>query len=77
MGLDLRGMSTTDKKKTVLSFVNNLRKSIAINRTLGEMGVRTSDIHSLAIKAVKDICIYTNPRKATVRDIEVIYEEAL
>ena len=77
MGLDLRGMSTTDKKKTVLSFVNNLRTSIAINRTLGEMGVRISDIHSLAIKAVKDICIYTNPRKATIRDIEVIYEEAL
>jgi alcohol dehydrogenase class IV len=77
MGLDLRGMNTTEKKKTILSFVNNLKQSIGINRTLSEMGVKTSDIPSLANKAVKDICIYTNPRKATKRDIEVIYEEAL
>jgi alcohol dehydrogenase class IV len=70
-------MNTTEKKKTILSFVNNLKQSIGINRTLSEMGVKTSDIPSLANKAVKDICIYTNPRKATKRDIEVIYEEAL
>lgn len=77
MGLDLRGINTTGKKNAILSFVNNLRKSVGIDRTLGEMGVKTSDIPSLAQKAVKDVCIYTNPRKATNRDIEVIYEEAL
>jgi alcohol dehydrogenase class IV len=76
MALDLRGMNTTDKKKTILSFVNDLRTSVGINRTLGEMGVKASDIPNLAGKAIKDVCIYTNPRKASKRDIEVIYEEA-
>jgi alcohol dehydrogenase len=77
MGIDLRGMSTTEKKKAVLSYVNNLRKSVGIEKTLSKMGVEISDIPELAQKAVKDVCIYTNPRRATKRDIEVIYEEAL
>jgi alcohol dehydrogenase class IV len=77
MGLDLRGMNTAGRKKTILSFVNNLRKSVGIDGNLSGMGVKSSDIPSLAQKAIKDICIYTNPRKATRRDIEVIYEEAL
>lgn len=77
MGLDLRGMNTNDKRKTILLFVNKLKKSVGIDRTLSNMGVKISDIPDLAQKALKDICIYTNPRKATKRDIEVIYEEAL
>jgi alcohol dehydrogenase class IV len=76
MAIDLRGMNTKDKKKTILSFVSDLRRSVGINRTLGEMGVKAVDIPNLAGKAVKDVCIYTNPRKASKRDIEVIYEEA-
>ena len=77
MGLDLRGMNTTEAKKNILSFVNDLKKSVGINSTLSEMGVKISDIPGLAGKAVKDVCTYTNPRKVSKRDIEVIYEEAL
>ena len=77
MGLDLRGRSTADVKKKILSFVNDLKKSVGVNNTLSGMGVKTSDIPGLAGKAVKDVCTYTNPRKVSKRDIEVIYEEAL
>lgn len=77
MGLDLRGMNTTETKKAILSYVNNLRKSVGIDKTLSKMGVKLSDIPWLSQNALKDVCIYTNPRKATERDIEVIYEEAL
>ena len=77
MGLDLRGMSTTDKKKAILAFINNLKKSVGIDGTLGKMGVKTSDIPGLAQKAAKDVCMYTNPRAACVGDIETIYREAL
>jgi alcohol dehydrogenase class IV len=77
MGLDLQGMSTVDKKKALMLCINDLRKSIGISKTLGQLGVRASDIPGLAQKAIKDVCLYTNPRKATKRDIEVIYEEAL
>ena len=41
------------------------------------MGVTVSDINNLAKNAINDVCMYTNPRTATKRDIEVIYEEAL
>lgn len=77
MGLDLRGMSTTEKKKAILSCVNNLRRFVGIGKTLSKMGVAISDISNLAKNAINDVCMYTNPRKANKRDIEVIYEEAL
>ncbi|MEN6374902.1 MAG: alcohol dehydrogenase-like regulatory protein ErcA [Smithella sp.] len=77
MGLDFRGMNTGETKKAILSYVNNLRRSVGIHKTLSKMGVKTCDIPDLAQKAMKDVCIYTNPREATKRDIEVIYEEAL
>jgi alcohol dehydrogenase class IV len=41
------------------------------------MGVNVSDINNLAKNAINDACMYTNPRPAIERDIEVIYEEAL
>lgn len=77
MGLDLRGMSTTERKKAILSHVDNLRKQVGIDKTLSKMGVTISDISNLARNAINDVCMYTNPRKANKRDIEVIYEEAL
>ncbi len=77
MGLDLRGMNTSEKREAILSYINQLKKSVGIDKTLGEMGVSVSDIPDLAKKAIKDSCIYTNPRKASRRDIEVIFKEAL
>jgi alcohol dehydrogenase len=77
MGLDLRGMSSTEGKKAILSYVNNLRRYVGIDKTLSKMGVTISDISNLANNAINDVCMYTNPRTATKRDIEVIYEEAL
>lgn len=77
MGLDLRGMSTTEKKKAILSCVNNLRRFVGIDKTLSKMGVTVGHINNLAKNAINDVCMYTNPRTATRRDIEVIYEEAL
>jgi alcohol dehydrogenase class IV len=77
MGLDLRGMSTNEKKKAFLSYINNLRRNVGIDKTLSKMGVNVSDINNLAKNAINDACMYTNPRPATERDIEVIYEEAL
>jgi alcohol dehydrogenase len=36
-----------------------------------------SDMNFLTNHALNDPCMATNPRKATQRDIEVVYEEAL
>lgn len=77
MGLDLRGMSTPEKKKAFLSYINNLRRNAGIDKTLSKMGVTVNDINDLAKNAINDACMYTNPRPAIKRDVEVIYEEAL
>ncbi len=77
MGLDLQGLPFEKKKSAILDEISRLQKSVGIDRTLGELGVRRSHIPQLARNAIKDACMATNPRNATLRDIEVVYEEAL
>ncbi len=77
MGLDLRGMTMSHKKATILNQIEHIARTIGINKTLGVSGVRSVDVSQLATKAIKDPCIVTNPRHPKKRDIEVIYEEAL
>ncbi len=77
MGLDLRGMSDSQRRAAILGEIGQLKKSAGISKTLGERGVRTGDLTQLAQKAIKDPCMVTNPLRPTQRDIEVVYEEAL
>jgi alcohol dehydrogenase len=77
MGLNLKGMSGTDKRSTVIEAIINLERRSGINKTLGQIGVRKKDIPVLAKKAMKDVCIVTNPRQISQKDIEDIYEGAL
>ncbi|CAG0935625.1 1,3-propanediol dehydrogenase [Thermoflexales bacterium] len=77
LGLDLRGLTTTQQSHALLAEVDRLRSAVGITRTLEQVGVQRSDIPILARKAIKDACMVTNPRRPGIRDIEVIYEEAL
>ncbi len=77
MGLNLQGMTTTEQSTVILNAVDRLRTEVGVNRTLGQVGVQRSDVLDLARKAIRDPCMVTNPRRPTIRDIEVIYEEAL
>jgi alcohol dehydrogenase class IV len=74
MGLDLK---SGEEKETILSAVRRLRMDVGFNQTLGQMGIKRSDIPELAEKAMRDACMVTNPRRPVIRDIEVIYEESL
>jgi alcohol dehydrogenase class IV len=40
-------------------------------------GVRVADIPFLSRHAMEDPCILTNPRASSMRDVEVVYAEAL
>ncbi|MBN2695671.1 iron-containing alcohol dehydrogenase [bacterium] len=76
------GVSTQNKtnnqiKKELFERVSNFRKQVNITHNLKKIGVSSSDIPPLSKKAIKDACMITNPRKATVRDIEIIYESAM
>ncbi len=77
MGLDLRGMTSTMKKKSLLNHVRELKKDMGIFRNLHDLGVGRDDINFFSDHALKDPCMATNPRKPSHRDIEVVYEESL
>ncbi|MEW5958869.1 MAG: alcohol dehydrogenase-like regulatory protein ErcA [Chloroflexota bacterium] len=74
MGLELK---PGQEKETILSAIRRLCQALGVDQTLGQIGLRRSDIPELAGKAMQDACLVTNPRRPTQRDIEVIYENAL
>lgn len=74
------GLPGGDKKQvktSLLDKIYRLQKAVGISRTLGELGVKPGDVPQLAQNAIMDACMATNPRPASQRDIEVVYEEAL
>jgi alcohol dehydrogenase len=77
LGLELHGLRSQDIQEAIIAEIRQLKRSVGIQRTLGERGTKRSDIPTLAQKAVQDPCMVTNPRIPSLRDIEVIYEEAL
>jgi alcohol dehydrogenase class IV len=77
LGMDLTGLSVTDKKEKIISGIASLRNTLGVTETLGDLGVKKQDIPSLARNAMNDPCMATNPRQPTLKDIERIYEEAL
>lgn len=64
-------------KEALISKLEEMKKELDANATLGDLGVKRSDIPELAAKAIKDPCLATNPRKPTQKDIELLYEQAL
>lgn len=77
MFIDTRGMTPPTVRKHLLARIAELKRNVGLEKKLMELGVRTSDIPSLAGFAMQDPCIVTNPRKSSRRDVEVVYEEAL
>ena len=77
MGLDLRGMTSSERLRAVLGGIEGLRSELGVTGTLASRGVKGSDVSDLAQQAMCDACLVTNPRHPNRRDLEVIYEEAL
>jgi len=77
MGVELDGLDREAKKKAIIGSITAMRDRVGVTETLGDLGVTAADIPELAKKAIHDPCLATNPRKATVHDIEQIYEKAL
>jgi len=77
MGLELDGLDPECRKKVLLQGIVGLRSDAGINTTLGALGITRADVHQLAVNAFNDPCMATNPRKASVQEIEALYEKAL
>jgi alcohol dehydrogenase len=77
LGIDIRGLTPPMIKERLVQHVVRLKHNVGLMETLGSSGVNISDIPVLSVKAMRDPCILTNPRKSNQRDVEVVYEEAL
>ena len=77
MGIDARGMSDHELSRRITEALSALRKRVGIVDALAARGVRAGDIPELAVHAINDACIVTNPRRVAVGDVKSIYGEAL
>lgn len=77
MGVDIQNISAEGRKDAILSAFYELNMQSGVERTLGQIGVKKSDIPHLAENAMQDVCLVTNPRMPERKDIEEIYEKAL
>ncbi|PAU63525.1 alcohol dehydrogenase [Pseudomonas sp. PIC25] len=77
LGIDVRGLNHAQIRQRLVDYLIRFKQSVGFRETLGPHGVGTSDIPFLSRHAMEDPCILTNPRESTVRDVEVVYAEAL
>ena len=77
MGVDSRGMNDQELSRRITEALSMLRKRVGIVDSLAARGVRAGDIPELAVHAINDACIVTNPRHVVVGDVKSIYGEAL
>ena len=77
MGVEPELRGREERKNAIIRAVMSLGEEVGVTETLGDLGVKKQDIPDLARNAIHDPCLATNPRKATLHDIEKIYEKAL
>lgn len=78
----LMGINTKDKteKETILQlieFIKEISRDIGAPQSLREIGLTEDLIHSISMEALDDACMITNPRDATVEDIQKIIQNAM
>jgi alcohol dehydrogenase class IV len=66
-----------EKRQAVLAHVRAFKKSVGVTATLSELGVRREDLERLALFAMNDPCMVTNPKIPTAGDIRAVFEHAL
>ena len=76
IGIDARGMTDQECARRIVDALAGLRVRVGIEGGLRERGVRAADIPELAAHALKDACIFTNPRRVALADAQAIYGDA-
>jgi alcohol dehydrogenase class IV len=77
MGVRTDDVNDDDLKDVLVDAIRKLRRTIGVDVTLGQLGMKREDIPRLASNALNDCCLVTNPAKLSQTDIEQIYEQAL
>ncbi len=77
LAMDIRGLNSRELKNALMAEIAAFKLEVGITQHLNQKGVTSSDVPVLSGKALTDACMLTNPRKASKRDVEVIFEEAM
>lgn len=77
LGENVSGLPIRKAAEMALTAIEILAKDVGIPGSLTELGVKEEDIPLLAENAMKDACSFTNPRKATLDDVQSIIRAAL
>ncbi|NYI46099.1 alcohol dehydrogenase class IV [Nocardioides aromaticivorans] len=76
-GLDVAGMPGEEAADLLADHVRRLADDVGVPRGLRELGVTEADVPRLADTTLDDACLTTNPRAATLHDVEKLFLEAL
>ena len=77
LGIDTRGLTTPNIQQRLVQHLIDLKKAVGFEQTLAMHGVSMADLPMLSVHAMHDPCILTNPRESSLKDVEVVYAEAL
>ena len=77
MGENVECLSVLEAADKALEAIQRLSGDVGIPSGLKELGVKEEDMPLLAEHALKDACGFTNPRKATKKEIIQIYKNAM
>ncbi|RXT07232.1 iron-containing alcohol dehydrogenase [Ammoniphilus sp. CFH 90114] len=76
LGEDVSGLSTRAAAEKALEAIVTLARDVNIPSGFAELGAKEEDIPLLAENAMKDACSFTNPRKATLDDVQAMIRAA-
>ncbi len=77
LGKDVRDTGVEEGARLSIQGIRELIADIGLAKGLGAMGLREEFIPILSRNALNDACLVTNPRNATVEDIETIFRKAM
>lgn len=72
LGASVTGSSRAAAASAIQT-VQELLQDLGVARRLSDLGVPQEVLPMLAEFASRDVCLYTNPRDATVEDLQRIY----
>ena len=77
LGENIEGLSMVEAGEKAIERIERLAKDLGIPSGFAELGAKEEDIPTLAKNAMKDVTAATNPRRATVEQIEELIRQAM
>jgi alcohol dehydrogenase class IV len=77
MGLDVLGAPAAEAVHMVAEAVRELGDEVGVPKGLSALGVMAEDIPRLSQLTLGDACLTTNPRGASVEDIDALFRAAM